>query len=409
MRKASFCFVLTAGVIVLAVFGVLPAAAQQEIRIGILAPFTGSMAKPGEEARMGFDLFWEQAGFKAGGKTVKLIYADEQCNPDVGMNQARRLVHQEKVHLLFGPLCGHVGKPVAQVSGETGVPLLIYLAGADDLTKWNRVPTAIRPSMCSSQDAHPFGDWLYKEAGARNVTFIGQDYTFGQEKTLGAVAAFKALGGKVAKHIWAPLPTNDYGPLFAGIPADSDAVVVCVVGTDRLRLFEQWFDFGYNRKFKIYGLHWLQADALQELDDRAVGLISQSLPWCQGIDNPENKAFMDAFVKKYKKIPSYIVEMAWTTSLYAKTAIDMIKGNVDDRKAFLDAVRKAKVVAPRGPTRLDEYDGTIQNTYIQKVAKIKHPVLGDVLINVPVKTYTEINQFWPWTAKEFLARGPYKR
>ena len=140
-----------------------------------------------------------------------------------------------------------------------------------------------------------------------------------------------------------------------------------------------------------------------------MGLISQALPWCQGIDTPENKAFMDAFVKKHRKVPSYIVEMAYTTGLYAKAGIDAIQGKVEDRKAFLDAVRKAKVVAPRGPMKLDEYDNTVQDVYIQKVSKVKHPVLGDILINVPVKKYEAVSQFWTWTPQEFLARGPYKR
>ncbi len=409
MRKRDYWFVLTVGLIAMAFLGIPQVQAQEEIRIGFLAPGPGGMARPGEEARLGFQLFWDEVGNKAGGRPVRVIYADSQCNPDAGMNQARRLVHSEKVHLLVGPLCGHVGKPVAQISKETGVPPLIYLSGADGLTKWDHTPTVIRPSMCSSQDAHPFGDWLYRDAGARNVTFIGQDYTFGHEKTLGAIATFTMAGGKVAKQIWAPLSTNDYGPLLAGIPADTDAVVVCLVGTNRLRLFEQWFDFGYNRKFKIYGLHWLQTDALQELDDRAVGLISQALPWAQGLDTPENKAFMDSFVKKHRKIPSYIVEMSYTTALYAKTAIDAIQGKIEDRQAFLNAVRKAKVVAPRGPMKLDDYDQPIQNVYIQKVAKVKHPVLGDVLINVPVKTYKDVSQFWKWTPQEFMARGPYKR
>ena len=109
--KARWLWVFAGLALILASFpGFSPAQAQQEIRIGFLSPATGSMAKPGEEARMGFELFWEQAGYKAGGRPVRVIYADEQCNPDVGMNQARRLVHSEKVHLLVGPLCGHVGK-----------------------------------------------------------------------------------------------------------------------------------------------------------------------------------------------------------------------------------------------------------------------------------------------------------
>jgi branched-chain amino acid transport system substrate-binding protein len=72
-------------------------------------------------------------------------------------------------------------------------------------------------------------------------------------------------------------------------------------------------------------------------------------------------------------------------------------------------MRSAQINAPRGPLKLDEYDNPIQNVYITKVEKIKHPVLGDVLINKPVKTYAAVSQFWTWKPEEFLARGPYKR
>jgi hypothetical protein len=36
-------------------------------------------------------------------------------------------------------------------------------------------------------------------------------------------------------------------------------------------------------------------------------------------------------------------------------------------------------------------------------------VLGEVLTNVPVKTYPAVSQFWTWTPEEFLKRGPYQR
>ena len=65
--------------------------------------------------------------------------------------------------------------------------------------------------------------------------------------------------------------------------------------------------------------------------------------------------------------------------------------------------------APRGPLKLDAYDNPIQNVYISKIEKIKHPVLGDVLIPKPMKTYEAVSQFWTWNPEEFLARGPYKR
>ena len=524
--------IISAFFVLLVGFGVPVAQAQQEIRIGVLVPLTGPLAKSGEDSLRGHNLLWEQVGNKVAGRPVRIIVGDEACNPDAGITQARRLVHAEKVHFLVGPLCGHVGKAVAQVSRETGVPVLMAVAGPDEVTKWKRVPTVIRTGFSASQNAHPFGEYIAKEKGCKNTTFIGQDYTFGQENTLGVVDTYKLSGGKVAKILWTPIGTADYGPVLGGIPSGTDCVVVTVVGADRNRLFEQWFDFGYDRKFKVYGNYWLAEkrvptvirtgfsasqnahpfgeyiakekgcknttfigqdytfgqentlgvvdtyklsggkvakilwtpigtadygpvlggipsgtdcvvvtvvgadrnrlfeqwfdfgydrkfkvygnywllnDVLPEVDDRAIGLISQALHYAAGLDTPENKAFVNAFAKRYKVVPSYFAENYYSTALWAKTALDAINGRVEDKAAFLKAVREAKFVAPRGPISLDEYDNPIQNTYISKVVKRKHPILGEVLMNVPVKTYKAVSQFWTWKPEEYLARGPYKR
>lgn len=379
------------------------------IRIGFLPPITGPLASPGAEMVNGFRLFWEQAGMTAGGRRIEIVTGDTTCNPDQALTQARRLVLQEKVHFMVGPLCGHEGPAVAQVSKETGVPLLMDTAGADTVTKWDRTPTVVRTAVSASQIGHPWGDYMYKELGLRNVTFIGQDYTWGHEVTLGAVRTFTELGGKVAKIIWNPIGTRDYGPTIAAIPADTDGVSAVVVGVDRVRLFEAWFNFGMDKKKKIYGGYWMHQDALPQMDDRAVGLIGNSLHYATGLDTPENRAFTEAFARKYKRLPSWFAESAYTTGLWTKTAVEAIGGKVEDRAAFLKAVRSAKIKAPRGPLRLDEYDNPVQNVYVSKIQKIKHPVLGEVLTNVPVKTYPAVSQFWTWTPEEFLKRGPYQR
>ena len=379
------------------------------IRIGLLIPLTGPLATPGKDMLDGFNLFWEQAKHTAGGRKVEIVVADTTCNPDQAITQARRMVHQENVHFMVGPLCGHEGPAVAQVSKETGVPLLMDTAGADAVTKWDRTPSVVRTAVSASQIGHPWGEYMYKELGLRNVTFIGQDYTWGHEVTLGAVKTYTALGGKVAKIIWNPIGTKDYGPTIAGIPADSDGVSAVVVGVDRVRLFEAWFNFGMDKKHKIYGGYWMHQDALPQMDDRAIGLIGNSLHYAAGLDTPENKAFTEAFARKYKRLPSWFAESAYTTGLWSKTAIDAIKGKVEDRAAFLSAMRAAKINAPRGQLYLDAYDNPVQSVYISKIQKIRHPVLGEVMTNVPIKTYPAVSQFWTWKPEEFLKQGPYKR
>ena len=296
--------------------GTASAFAQQSgpIKIGLLVPLTGPLATPGTDMVDGFKLYWEQVGNSAGGRKVEYVIADTTCNPDQAITQARRLVHQEKVQIMIGPLCGHEGPAVAQVSKETGIPLVMDTAGADDVTKWDRTPTVVRTAVSASQIGHPFGDYLFKELGARNVTFIGQDYTWGHEVTLGIVQTYKELGGKVAKIIWNPIGTKDYGPTIASIAQDSDAVVAVVVGADRIRLFEAWFGFGMDKKYKIYGGYWMHQDALPQMDDRAIGMIGNSLHYAAGPDTPDNKAFVDAFAKKHKRLPSWFAESAYTAS-----------------------------------------------------------------------------------------------
>lgn len=379
------------------------------IRIGVLAPITGPLATPGKDMVDGLKLYWAQANNTAGGRKVELVITDTTCNPDQALTQARRLVHQEKVHFMIGPLCGHEGPAVAQVSKETGVPLIMDAAGADTITKWDRSPTVIRTAVSASQIGHPWGEYMYKELGLRNVTFIGQDYTWGHEVTLGAVRTFKALGGKVATIIWNPIGTKDYGPTVAAIPADTDGVSAVVVGADRVRLFEAWFNFGMDKKKKIYGGYWMHQDVLPQMDDRAIGLVGNSLHYASGLQTPENLAFTTEFAKAHKRLPSWFGESAYTAGLWTKTAIDSIKGNVEDRAAFLKAMRTVTVKAPRGPLKLDAYDNPVQNVYISKIQKIKHPVLGDVLANVPVKTYENVSQFWTYPPEEFLKQGEYKR
>jgi branched-chain amino acid transport system substrate-binding protein len=105
------------------------------IKIGVLAPLTGPLATPGKDMADAMKLFWEQSKYEAGGRKVELVIADTTCNPDQALTQARRVVHQDKVHLIIGPLCGHEGPAVAQVSKETGIPVVMDPAGADNVTQ----------------------------------------------------------------------------------------------------------------------------------------------------------------------------------------------------------------------------------------------------------------------------------
>src|SRR5262249_43012645 len=101
-------FMRAAGALLLAApVGTAACAEGREVHSSALGPLTGRLATPGIDMVGGFKLFWEQVNHQAAGRKVEYVSADTTCNPDHAISQARRLVPQEKVHLMIGPLCGH--------------------------------------------------------------------------------------------------------------------------------------------------------------------------------------------------------------------------------------------------------------------------------------------------------------
>src|SRR5438046_4964677 len=85
---------------------VSPALAQgKKLKIGVVYDYTGPLAGGGSDlhalgAKIMIDYFAKRGGVE--GYQIEAIYADAQSKPDVAINEAVRLVEQEKVDMLLG-------------------------------------------------------------------------------------------------------------------------------------------------------------------------------------------------------------------------------------------------------------------------------------------------------------------
>ena len=60
---------------------------------------------------------------------------------------------------------------------------------------------------------------------------------------------------------------------------------------------------------------------------------------------------------------------------------------------------------PFGPEKLDPYGNPVLNVYIRKVEK----GAGGKLWNVPIKTYPQVSQFYPYNPAQYLKQPVYSR
>ncbi|MBC5766886.1 ABC transporter substrate-binding protein [Ramlibacter albus] len=128
--------------------------AQQEIKVGVIYPLTGSAASVGGELRNALELAADiinngAAGvpdlpFSQGkglpnlkGAKIKLVFADHQANPQTGATEAERLITQEKVVAIVGAYNSAVTATASQVAERAGIPFLNPESSSASLTQRN--------------------------------------------------------------------------------------------------------------------------------------------------------------------------------------------------------------------------------------------------------------------------------
>lgn len=382
-------------------------ASGDPVKIGFLAATTGTAAASGQDMVRGWNLFWKRNGDSAAGRPIQTIHEDTAGDPQVGLNKARRLVENEQVGLVVGPLFANVGYAVAEYLGEQGVPNFQQVSSADDLTQRASIDGVLRVGgWTSSQTAHPAGKWAYDQGYRRAVT-ICSDYAFGQEYCGGFVNTFTDAGGEIVEQLWNPLGTQDFGTYMAQIEAADPDVVFCLqVGGDSVRFVESWNSFGLKDSDVplIGGETLLDQSLLRNMGDEAEGLLSVG-KFAEGRDAPATREFVEAFDEEYGDLPSYYASVSYSAAQWTAEALEDVDGDLEDTESFLKAVRSVQLETPGGPMSLDEYDNPIQNVYVREVTRRDDGRLW----NTPTETFEEVSQFWEYDPEEFLAHPVYSR
>ena len=128
-RKLSFIGLLTA-VSLLGVMltgcGSTPAADSKEIKIGGNFELTGGVANFGKQTMQGIQLAFKEANAAGGvlGKKLVLVTADNKSEPSEATNAITKLITQDKVVMVLGPIASSNVLATLQVGQDNKVPVL---------------------------------------------------------------------------------------------------------------------------------------------------------------------------------------------------------------------------------------------------------------------------------------------
>jgi branched-chain amino acid transport system substrate-binding protein len=316
----------------LAAVSLLPASAQETIRIGILNDESGAFASfQGVGSIIAAQMAVEDYGGKAAGKTVEVISTDHQNRTDTGVNIARRWYETENVDAIFDVPNSAIALAVAGTTEQKNKVFVGSGAGTALLTGEKCSPNTVHWTYDTYAYGHGLGKAVLAQGG-KTWFFITADYAFGADLEKQASEAVKAGGGQVLGAVRHPLGNADYASfLLQAQSSGAQIVALANAGDDTTVSIKQAAEFGLTKNQKIVGLI-LGINSIPALTlNLAQG--AQFLNPFYWDFNEGTRAFSKRFVERHPQhnVPNDMQAGVYASVLHYLKAVDKIGSAVDGR------------------------------------------------------------------------------
>jgi branched-chain amino acid transport system substrate-binding protein len=347
------------------------ALAADPLKIGLILPLTGPFASTGKQIEAACRLYIAKNGDTVAGRKVELIVKDDTGTaPETTKRIAQEMVVQDKISVLAGFGLTPLALAAAPVATEAKVPMIVMAAATAMIP--TRSPYIVRPNFTLPQVTAPIAEWALKNKIKRVVTMV-TEYGPGldAEKTFQAV--FKAGGGEIVESIRTPLRNPDYAPfLQRAKDAKPDALFVFVPSGEGLAVMKQFDDRGLKQAgIRLIGTGDVtDDDLLESMGAPAVGVIT-SFHYSAAHDSPENKAYVDAFMKANNGMrPNFHSVGGYDGMHLIYEAVKKAGPNATGEQ-LVEAMKGMKWMSPRGPLAIDPATRQpIQNVYLREVKMV---------------------------------------
>jgi len=378
-------------------------AQETPIRLGLMTVKTGPLASGGIDMERALVQYLKERNNTLAGRKVELSVGDSGGVPAQARTKIQELVERDKIQIMIGPLATAEALAADDYIRQAQL-LTLSVAAAEDMTQRKLNPWFTRGTSTSSQCAHPLADYCAKTLKYKRMAVIADDIAYGHEMCAGFMRVFEENGGKVVQRMFPPLTVPDYGTYLAQLKTNIDAVFLGFAGSNGFRYLRQFNEYGLLGKVKpVGGMTALDEAVLRNMGDEALGIVT-SCWYSAEIDNPINQKFVAAFRNDWKYDPGFYAAATYTEAAVLEATLNAIKGKVEDKQAFMKAVRSAKVDTCRGPVSFDQYGNVVGNIYIRRVERKEGR-----LVNRVIHTYPNVSQFWTYKPEEFLKNPVYSR
>ncbi len=341
------------------------------ITIGLLAPVTGVFADFGDLMTKATDLAVQKVNDEGGilGRPLTVIAEDDQGDPAVATERARKLLVQDNVDILMGTVSSATTLAVLPLVNQAKKVFFYPLDGEDKtcLAGGGTNPLVFGLGDTPQQRLVRFVPTIVEQSGG-DWYFIGNDYVFPRSVNAVAIDFLNEAGGTVVAEDYVPLGTSDYRPVIDKI-ANSGASVVfsTTVGTDGVAFTKQAREGGLFERMTVTGVATFAPEVYGGLQGFAEGVLTADR-YSDQIDNEVNAEFVAAFREAY----DYQLPIGGTAAacygailLWREAAA---KANSFDPEPFAKACEGLTMTLPQGEVEIDAANHLLkQHIYLLRI------------------------------------------
>ena len=176
-----------------------PGVTDTEIKIGNTNPYSGPASSYGINGKVHaafFNMINEKGGIN--GRKINYISRDDSYSPPKTVEQARQLVEQDKVFLMFAPLGTPSNMAIHGYLNESKVPQLFVATGADQWNDPKHFPWTMMFLPSYGIESHIYANYILKNLPNAKIAVLYQNDDYGKDYLNGLRAG---LGDKAAKMI----------------------------------------------------------------------------------------------------------------------------------------------------------------------------------------------------------------
>lgn len=334
------------------------------VKIGAILVLTGPDAKAGQSARQGIEMAADEVNDAGGvrGKSIMVIYEDDQGLPKHAVAAANKLIDVNKVSAIVGPMWSSPTLAVAPIAEKSGTVLMSPTASSPKITEAGDY--VFRTTYSDAFEGTKTAEYAYRKLGYRetSVLYINNDFGVGLKDVFSK--RFRELGGEVASAEGYDPEARDFRSQLQKIKG-SDADATYVVGYSEVgQVLKQARELGLRSSF-ISSIMFEILDVIRIAGEAAEGVVYAYVSYDPEMGDRIAKRFARSFEQRFGNRPDPEAAFSYDTVKILCSVMANVGFNPVDIRDGLYEVKGYQGVT--GTTTFDENGDVVKPIGFKRV------------------------------------------